>query len=412
MFWQNIFSQSLRSLSSNRLRSALTMLGVIWGTASVVFLLGWGKGFVEVMKEESRIAGDGFVLLFPKRAQSEVSGRRGARQLRFELNEVDAILDHCPSVRYAIPVMNTYTPVKKGNKMKTGVVYGVDIDAQHMYNVTVERGRFLQPHDLKNRSRVAVIGSTINKTLFPSGQEAIGNRIKIRGLSYEVIGIQAEKGDQLVDFGGTEDEKVYIPVTAYQQYISGSRYISEISVQPLDTHRSAATAEEVRVALAKELNFMPDDDEALEIIDFSAMLTSLDTMALIIAVFVTMIGVITLFVGGVGVMNIMLISVTERTREIGIRKAVGAKKKHILAQFLGEALTITTLSGIIGVLLGVGISLGFAAVPRPDILAAPEVSVFTLAGSFGVMVLVGFFAGTLPAIRAANLQPVEALRHL
>jgi putative ABC transport system permease protein len=157
---------------------------------------------------------------------------------------------------------------------------------------------------------------------------------------------------------------------------------------------------------------MPDDDEALEIIDFSAILTSLDVMALIIAAFVTMIGVITLFVGGVGVMNIMLISVTERTREIGIRKAIGAKKKHILAQFLGEALTITTLSGIIGVLLGVGISLGFAAVPRPDILAAPEISLFTLAGSFTVMVLVGFFAGALPAIRAANLQPVEALRHL
>jgi ABC-type antimicrobial peptide transport system permease subunit len=388
------------------------MLGIIWGTASVVFLLGWGKGFVEVMKEETRVAGDGFVMLFPKRAQSAVSGRRGARQLRFELAEVDAILDHCPSVRYAIPVMDTHIPVKKGNKVKSGFVYGVDIDAQHMYNVTVERGRFLQPHDLKDSRRVAVIGSKINETLFPSGQDAIGNKIKILGLSYEVIGILVEKGDQLVDFGGLEDEKVYIPVTAYQRHISGSRYVNEISVQPLDTHRSGATVEELRLALAKELDFMPDDDEALEIIDFSAMLTSLDTMALIIAVFVTMIGVITLFVGGVGVMNIMLISVTERTREIGIRKAVGATRKHILAQFLGEALTITTLSGIIGVLLGIGISLGFAAVPRPDILAAPEISLFTLVGSFSVMVLVGFFAGTLPAVRAARLQPVEALRHL
>jgi ABC-type antimicrobial peptide transport system permease subunit len=411
MFWQNILSQSLRSLSSNRLRSALTMLGVIWGTASVVFLLGWGKGFVEVMKEETRVAGDGFVMVFPKRAQSKVSGRRGARQLRFELDEVDAVLDHCPSARYAIPVMNLDTPVKKGNKAKTGVVYGVDVDAQHMYNVTVERGRFLQPHDLKDSRRVAVIGSTIAKTLFPSGREAIGDRIKILGLSYEVIGVLVEKGDQLVDFGGMEDEKVYIPVTAYQRHISGSRYISEVVVQPFDTHRSSATVEEIRLALAHELNFMPDDKEALEVIDFSAMLTSLDIMALIIAVFVTMIGVITLFVGGVGVMNIMLISVTERTREIGIRKAVGATKKHILAQFLGEALTITVLSGVIGVVLGVGISLGFAAVPRPDILAAPEISLFTLVGSFGVMVLVGFFAGTLPAIRAANLQPVEALRH-
>jgi putative ABC transport system permease protein len=135
-------------------------------------------------------------------------------------------------------------------------------------------------------------------------------------------------------------------------------------------------------------------------------------MALIIAAFVTIIGVVTLFVGGVGVMNIMLISVTERTREIGIRKALGATRKHILAQFLGEALTITVLSGVIGVALGVVISVGFAAIPRPAILAAPEISVFTLLGSFSVMVLVGFFAGTLPAVRAARLQPVEALRHL
>jgi ABC-type antimicrobial peptide transport system permease subunit len=412
MFWRNIFRQSLRSLASNRLRSALTMLGVIWGTASVVFLLGWGKGFVEVMKEESREAGDGFISFSPKRARSEISGRRGAHQLMFELDDVDAILDHCPSIQFATPYEGIYTLIKHGSRVKAGRIYGVNVDSEHMYNLTIESGRFLQPHDLKDRGRVAVLGATVRKELFPLGRQAVGERIKILGISFEVIGTLVEKGDQLVDWGGMDDEKVYIPVTSYQQYISGSRYISEIMVQPLIANKSKASVEEVRTALAKELDFMPDDEEALEVIDISAMLTSLDTMALIIAVFVTMIGVITLFVGGVGVMNIMLISVTERTREIGIRKAVGAKRKHIIGQFLGEALTITTLSGIIGVLLGVCISLAFAAVPRPDILAAPEMSLFTLAGSFAIMVLVGFFAGTLPAIRAANLQPVEALRHL
>lgn len=412
MFLRNIFFQSLRSLSSNKLRSALTMLGVVWGTASVVFLLGWGKGFVEVMKEETRSVGDGFVLIYPKRAKSEISGRKGARELKAELEDIDAILDHCPSVRYATPADGIYAGVKRGNNLKTGNVYGVNVDSYHMFNLTIESGRFLQPHDLRNSGRVAVIGSGIKDNLFPSGREALGGRIKVRGITFEVIGTLVEKGDQLVDSGGMDDEKVYIPITSYQRYISGSQTISEIVVQPMDTRQSAVTVEEVRAALARELDFMPDDEEALEIIDIAGMLTSLDTMALIIAAFVTMIGVITLFVGGVGVMNIMLISVTERTREIGIRKAVGATRKHILAQFLGEALTITTLSGIIGVLLGVGISLAFAALPRPDILPAPEISLFTVTGSLAVMILVGFFAGTLPALRAANLQPVEALRHL
>jgi ABC-type antimicrobial peptide transport system permease subunit len=406
-----IVSQSIQSLASNRLRSFLTMLGVVWGTASVVFLLGWGRGFVKVMEVEARSAGDGFIVMWPKRASSEVSGRKGERELKFEIENVDAILDHCPSVRYATAEDATYTFVKYGNRLKSGRVHGVSVDEQYISNLPIDRGRFVQPDDIKNARRVAVLGAAVKDTLFPEGYDPIGSKVKIQGVSFEVIGILVRKGDQLIDMGGPDDDKTYVPVTSFTRYLSGLRTVDEIKVQPWNPYQSKACLEEVRTALAHELDFSPEDEEAIETFDISNLILSLDVMSLIIAVFITTIGVITLFVGGVGVMNIMLISVTERTREIGIRKAIGATRRHIVMQFLGEALTITMLSGFIGVALGVAICVGFAALPRPKILAAPEVSFVTVAASFLVMVLVGLFAGTAPARRAARMQPVEALRH-
>jgi putative ABC transport system permease protein len=411
MILQNIISQSLQSLGSNRLRSALTMLGVIWGTASVVFLLGWGRGFVEVMRTESRMVGDGFVLIYPKRARSEISGRKGARWLAFEMKHVDAVLAHCPSVRYATPVNGYYGLIMKaGNNLKSGNLLGVNCDAPYIFNLGVERGRFLHPEDLKQRSRVIVLGADLADALFPPGSAVLGSRVKARGVSYKVIGVLEKKGDILIDWGGRDDEKAYIPITTWTDIV-GWRYVGEIVVHPRDASQSKACIEEVRSVLARELDFSPDDTEALEIIDISSILVSMDTMALIAAVFVTTIGVITLFVGGVGVMNIMLIGVTERTREIGIRKAIGAKRRHILAQFLAEAMTITTLSGLIGIAVGCAVSMAFAAVPKPKLLAAPEISPITLAGSFLVMVLTGLLAGVMPARRAANMEPVESLRY-
>jgi putative ABC transport system permease protein len=407
----NIIAQAFQSLATNRLRSALTMLGVVWGTASVVFLLGWGKGFIKVMETETRAGGDGYVVFWAKRARSETAGRKGARPLIFELKDIDVVRNHCPSVRYVTPTRRVFTLTKYENKLKSGQICGVNADALNIYNLSIEEGRFLQPDDVKYQRRVIVLGADLKEALFPPGLSAIGRTINIMGISLEVIGTLKKKGDVLITMYGPDDEKAYVPITSMLQYVSGSRDIGQIDFQPKDPYASKACIREVKTALAKELNFSPDDDEALEIFDLTGLINSLDTMSLILAVFVTMVGVITLFVGAVGVMNIMLISVTERTREIGICKAIGAKRKHILAQFLAEAMTITVASGVIGILLGCAVSLIFAAVPRPKILAAPEISFLTLFISFIVMVFVGLFAGVVPALRAANMEPVESLRY-
>ncbi len=412
MILRNILGESLQSLSTNRLRSALTMLGVVWGTASVVFLLGWGQGFVKVMQTESRTVGDGFVMFWPKRARSEISGRKGSRQLLFELKDVDAVLAHCPSVRYVTPVIENFDQVMKtGNNFKPGVLIGANPDAANIFNLSISHGRFLHPTDLSEERRVIVLGADLAQALFPAGREALGKQVTIRGVTFEVIGLLEKKGDTLIDWGGRDDDKSYIPVTTFQNRISGWHHVGSIFVQPYNTAQSKACSNEVQAALARELKFSPDDKEALEIVDISGILTSLDTMARIAAVFITTIGIITLLVGGVGVMNIMLISVTERTREIGIRKAIGAKRAHILLQFLAEALSITMLSGLIGIGLGCAVSIAFAAMPRPKLLAAPEISVLSISGSFFVMVLTGLLAGVLPARRAAAMEPVESLRY-
>ena len=412
MFLRNILSQSLRSLTSNRLRSALTMLGIIWGTASVVFLLGWGKGFVKVMRTESASAGDGCVIFSPRQAKSEISGHRGARPVSFELKEIDVILEHCPSARYVSTGDQRRAVIKYGAELKLGRICGVTADASHIFNLDIERGRFVQPDDIKNSRRAIVLGSDLRDALFPAGYEAIGKTVKVRGVPFQVIGLLERKGKQLVDMNGDTDEKAYIPITSFMKHLSGSRNIENIVVQPWETHKSKACIEEARTALARELGFSPDDTEAIGVFDHAALISALNTMALAIAAFITMVGVITLLVGGVGVMNIMLISVTERTREIGIQKAIGAKRRQILVQFLAEALTITAVSGVIGIALGCGVSIAFAAVPRPKILAAPEISAQTMAVSFLIMIAVGLFSGTLPALRAARLDPVEALRRL
>jgi ABC-type antimicrobial peptide transport system permease subunit len=387
------------------------MLGVVWGTASVVCLLGWGRGFIKGMEREARVAGDGYIALWPKRALSDISGHRGARQLKFQLKDVDVIRDHCPSVRYVNPVDDFWTLFKHGNTLKGGNIYGVGVDAPSIYNLNLKEGRFLHPADLDARRRVVVLGADIRDALFPGGAETVGRKIKLRGISFEVIGVLKRKGQQLVDMGGADDEKAYIPITSFMQYLSGSRFVTAIDVQPKDTHHSEDCRKEIIGALAQELGFSPDDREAIEVFDLAAMIRILDTMTLIIAVFITFVGIITLFVGGVGVMNIMLISITERTREIGLRKALGARRRHILLQFFAEALTITVLSGVIGMLAGCGISFIIAAVPKPSMLPAPELSLFTLTASFFVMVCIGFFAGTLPALRAARMDPVRALRY-
>ncbi len=412
MFLRNIISQSLRSLASNRLRSALTMLGVIWGTASVIFLLGWGKGFVTAMRAESASSGDGFIILSPRQAKSEISGHRGARPVNFELKEIDVILEHCPSARYVSSGDQRHAVIKYGNELKMGRICGVTADASHIFKLDVERGRFLQPGDLKNSRRAIVLGYELRDALFPGDQQAIGETVKVRGVPFQVIGLLKRKGQELVGMNGDTDEKAYIPITSFMKHLSGSRNIEEIEVQPWEPQKSKACIEEVRTALARELGFSPDDIEAIDVFDHAAFINSLNTMALAIGAFTTMVGVITLLVGGVGVMNIMLISVTERTREIGIQKAVGAKRRQILIQFLAEALTITAVSGVIGIALGCGLSIAFAAVPRPAILAAPEISALTVSVSFLVMIFVGLSSGTLPALRAARLDPVEALRRM
>ncbi len=408
------FRIAFGSLGANKMRAGLTMLGVIIGVAAVIALLAVGQGASAAITAQVQSIGSNVLFIIPGSFQQNGVRSAVGSAATLTLEDANALLDStcCPDVARVAPVFQANVQVVAGGNNTNTAVTGTTPDFQEVRNFHVGQGRFIDWRDDETLARVAVLGAATAKQLFEN-QDPIGKTIKINRVPFKVIGVMKEKGGTGM-FGQNQDDVIFIPIRAAQTRLfgaqalttNGQRRVSTIYASARSEERSDQAVSQITQELRQRhhIKFQQDDFSVMSQKD---LLGALSQITSILTIFLGSIAAISLLVGGIGIMNIMLVSVTERTREIGIRKAVGAKRRDILVQFLMEAIALSVSGGIVGILLGAGIA---QLVNQTGVITTViEAGAVLLAVGFSVGV--GLFFGLYPAWRASALHPIEALRY-
>jgi putative ABC transport system permease protein len=411
--WES-YRISLRSLGANKMRSGLTMLGVIIGVAAVIALLAVGQGASAAITQQVQGIGSNLLFVTPGRIQENGVRSAVGAAATLSIEDANALLSSqcCPSLSAIAPVFSANVQVVYGGNNTNVSLTGTTADFQRVRNFYVQYGRFIDARDDETLARVAVLGPVTATTLFGRG-DPLGQTIKLNRVPFKVIGIMESKGGSGM-FGGNQDDAVYIPIRTAQTRLFGSqsltgtgqRRVSVIYASARDEKSTEAAVTQITLELRQRhhIQFQQDDFSVLSQKDLLGALSQITT---ILTIFLGAIAAISLLVGGIGIMNIMLVSVTERTREIGIRKAVGARQRDILIQFLIEAVSLSISGGIIGILLGAAI----AQLVNQTGVITTVVAGSSVALAVGFSTAVGLFFGLYPAWRASSLHPIEALRY-
>ena len=411
MHWSEIIKQAFQDLKSNKLRSTLTLFGIVWGIMAIMILLGWGFGFRDFMWEGMRKIGEDLVIVIPGHTSIGVGGYKTGRPIIPELDDIEAIQIQCPSVAEINPQMGRFYQVKAETEAREYNIRGVLPVAKKMNNWQVAQGRFISEDDIRNRRRFAFIGNNVKEQLFGEESGPVGRKIKIRGVSFLIVGVAVEKELQMSTINSLHDDQVLVPLSAALQLWGDGRSLDLIFATPKENAKSSQVVSEIRNVLAERHRFDPEDEEALFILEFAFFEKMFNLLSLGLNILLGLIGVITLFIGGIGVMNIMFVSVQERTREIGILKAVGAKNRDIRLQFLAESLVITMIGGATGFLLGSALLGAVNLLPLPPYIPLPQNSLELSLIVVFVMILTGVISGYIPAKNAAKMEPATALQY-
>ena len=402
------FRYLYRDLRRQPLRTVLTLSGVVWGTFAIVLLLAFGQGIQKQNMKNFRGMGHGIVLAFPGTTTIDQPGVPKGRAIQLTPEQIEALKRDMPGIRRISPEFTRSKHIRYGREELFNTVRGVNVEFGEMRNVIAAKGRFLDPADLELKRRVAFIGSTLAEKLFLK-EDPVGKRMLIEGVPFLVIGVMVPK-EQNSNYNGQRDKHcAFIPWTTYAA-LYGERYVETFILQPDQPGRSARLIEDLRRHLGEKMHFAPQDKDALQTWDFAEFEQKFTTFFLAFNIFFGIIGAFTLMVGGVGVASIMMVVVEERTREIGIKLAVGAKRKTILRQFFAEAICIVLFGGFIGIVLS-ALVLKVAPVDKiRDAIGTPQMNLPVALVTVLVLILIGTVSGLTPARRAASTDPIVALR--
>jgi putative ABC transport system permease protein len=414
----SVFREAGQALRFNRRRSILTTSSLAWGVACFVILYSYGEGFHLALRTAFLQVGSDLILMYSGQTSTQAGGERAGRRVRVERTDVDAIREAVPMVAAISPeMMMGGMTVVRGYRSQTTMVRAVNVAYGRIRNQSMETGRWLVPEDEIGKRRVAVLGAEAASKLFgeipPEGEE-----IAINGLRFTVIGVLRTK-TQVANYNTPDNECAFIPYETASLY-RDLKYPDDIVWMPVNPVFREQAVRQARETMARLHNYSPHDERAVHSIVFNEYIRLVDTMGIALRVLLGFIGTLTLAIGGVGLANIMLVSVTQRTREIGMLKSIGATRRAILAQFLLEAVAIVTLGGIIGVAAGWAVTAVLGSLPLLGPLFHQtngagdirlRISTFAVITSTALLEGIGLIAGLLPAIKAARLDPIEALRY-
>ncbi|MFA6126297.1 MAG: ABC transporter permease [Bacteroidales bacterium] len=405
MNYSNLFRIALNALLRNKVRAFLTMLGVIIGVASVIAMLGIGQGSKKSIEDEVSGMGANMIMVFPGSMQRGGVSLGNSDAKALTLDDMEAIRQDCPSVQWVSPEVRGSGQAVAGNENNPTTIFGVNQEYLSIKTMTVKSGRIFSETEIKTSSKVCLLGQTVVKELFGEGADPVGATIRFKNIPFRVIGILSAKGQS--QFGQDQDNVILAPYTTIQKRILAIPHIQGIYASAISETASPIAVTEMETVLRKRHGLKETDKSDFEVRSQEELVSTFSSISNVLTILLGAIAGISLLVGGIGIMNIMYVSVTERTREIGLRMSIGGRGTDILLQFLTESILISVLGGILGILLGIGASALLGKLMNWPIEIMPQAVIL----SFLVCSFIGIFFGWYPARKAASLDPIDALRY-